>query len=109
MAMKISPEARRQIAEIYDYTVKEWGARQAASYTSGLLSAAKSLGQKKGPRRPVPKDTLEAAYIGRYKHHFLIYRILSFGDIALLLVLHEQMNLPSRLEEYRRLGDTDPR
>lgn len=47
----------------------------------------------------VPVDIKRSAYFGRYEHHYVFFRELKNGDLGVMSILHERMNLPVRLKE----------
>lgn len=50
-------------------------------------------------RLVVPADIKRRAYFCRYEHHYIFFRELETGDIGVMSILHERMNLPVRLRE----------
>lgn len=99
MRLKIYPAARRQIIEIWLYTDKTWGEKQADKYVRGLYNAIKKAAGNKYQWRKVEYEGVKGIFIVRYEHHNVFFRILSKGVLGVVTVLHESMDLPNRLKE----------
>jgi toxin ParE1/3/4 len=50
-------------------------------------------------RFAVPADVKCEAYFSRYEHHYLFFRELDNGDLGVMCILHERMDVPVRLVE----------
>lgn len=50
-------------------------------------------------RLTVPADIRRKAYFVRYEHHYVFFRELDNGDIGIMGILHERMDLAVRLRE----------
>jgi toxin ParE1/3/4 len=103
MAAKILPAARARIFEIWDYTEKKWGEDQADNYVRGLIDAITDLPSQPRRWKPVRDDALTDLFFFRYRHHYIFFRKLSTETLGVISILHENMDLPSRLQE-----DTGP-
>lgn len=94
--------------EIWTYTEKEWGQAQAETYIRGLHTHLQRLADKEAFWFPlpaalvVPQDLPLAVYFGVYEKHVIFFRELANGDIGIMALLHERMNLPVRLAEDLR-------
>jgi len=103
MAVKISDAARERLLEIWNYTEETWGEAQADKYLRGLVETAERAHKSRHLWRPVPDEELKGAFFIRYRHHFIFFRELSTGTIGVISILHENMDIPSRLkDEYGR-------
>lgn len=99
MPAKIFPAASERLLEIWDYTERAWGDEQADAYVRGLVEAAENAASQHHLWRPVPDEDLPGIFFMRYSHHYLFFRQLSATTIGIISVLHENMDLPSRLTE----------
>ncbi len=52
-----------------------------------------------GIGRSVTVEQHADVFVIRHQHHDLFFRELASGDIGLISVLHENMDLPARLKE----------
>jgi len=96
---QILPAARFRLLEIWDYTEKRWGIEQADRYLRGLYDELASATKRPELCRKLPQPRFQGVYFIRYQHHYLFFRVLEGGRLGLISVLHESMDLPSRLAE----------
>lgn len=93
--LRFSPAAQADLEAIYDSTVRQWGAGQAALYLQLLesaclgLAADPALGQDCGHIRPGYRR-------GAAGRHHLYFRIEHDG-IAVIRILHQRMDAPRHL------------
>lgn len=91
--------------KIWDDTVTKWGEAQAESYIRGLhahlqrLCNNRLLWRRLPQRLAVPQDITREAYFSRYEHHYLFFRTLDNGDLGVMTILHERMDMAVRLRE----------
>jgi plasmid stabilization system protein ParE len=99
------PRADAAQDKIWQDTVEKWGEQQAITYITGLHAHVKRLCEdaaiwRQLPQKlAVPVDIKRKAYFSRYEHHYLFFRKLDNGDLGVMSILHERMDLPVRLEE----------
>lgn len=93
---RVSPAARADLGEIWDYTASRWGAEQAERYVRALAAACQDLADQRKEGRAI--DDIRAGY---YKlavgSHLLFYRLAGDGTIDIVRVLHQRMDIPERL------------
>jgi toxin ParE1/3/4 len=99
MATKILPAARARILEIWEYTEKKWGEAQADGYVRGLVDAIHGLSHERRRWKPVRDESLTGLFFFRHRHHYIFFRELSPDTLGIISILHENMDLPSRLKE----------
>ena len=99
MHHKIYPAARRRIIEIWQYTDMTWGGKKADKYVRGLYKAIEEAGGNKYLWRKVEHEDAKGIFFVRYEHHYIFFRELSKGQLGVVNVLHESMDIPSRLRE----------
>jgi len=63
------------------------------------LCQDRSIWRQLPKRLAVPADIKRSAYFSRYEHHYVFFRELKNGDLGIMSILHERMNLPVRLKE----------
>jgi plasmid stabilization system protein ParE len=99
MKYRFYTAADRRQDEIWDYTVEKWGEEQAIRYIKGLHEAiAQAAAGQIVWRKPMhPK--LSGIYFFRYENHYVFFRELPNNVIGVISILHENMDLPSRLED----------
>ena len=99
MHHKIYPAARRRIIEIWQYTNKTWGEKQADRYVRGLYKTIEITADSKHLWRKVEHKEAKGIFFVRYEHHYIFFRELSEGVLGVVNVLHERMDIPNRLKE----------
>ena len=91
----VSPRARLDIEEIWDYTADRWNTEQADRYIRNLQEAMMGLAAK--PDKGRACDDIRPGY---RKHvvgsHFIFYRATDTG-IEIVRVLHQGMNVETHL------------
>ncbi|MBO0128864.1 type II toxin-antitoxin system RelE/ParE family toxin [Agrobacterium tumefaciens] len=91
--------------KIWRDTVDVWGEMQAETYIRGLhahlqrLCDNHLLWRRLPQRLAVPGDLKSEAYFSRYEHHYLFFRELDNGDLGVMSILHERMDMAVRLRE----------
>ncbi len=87
---KFTPEARDEVKDIIDYTLKKWNKAQANKYVDGLEKLAGNLAET--PNLGKKRDALQKGLFSfRYKSHVLYYLKRKTG-IIIVHVLHERMH-----------------
>ena len=97
MAVKILPAARNRILEIWDYTKKKWDEQQADKYVCELIGAINDLPKRRSQWKPV--GDFQGLYFFRFSYHYIFFRKLSTRTLGVISILHENMDIPSRLKE----------
>jgi toxin ParE1/3/4 len=92
---RLSPAAERDLEGIWKYTRAEWGVEQAERYTDSLTMAFHVLAES--PQSAPGCDHIREGYRRRnVERHMIYFRITDYG-IAIIRVLHGQMNAPHHL------------
>ncbi len=103
MAHRILPSAKERMIEIWDYTCEKWGEEQADSYVSGLFVELDKISLARHRWNRVDNDELADVFVAKYRHHFVFFRELTDGQLGVISILHEKMDIPMRLiEDFER-------
>lgn len=104
--IQLVDEAERDFAEIIEYTVSNFGIRQAKVYEATLTSALNALRAGPNPRDSAKRDelgvgirSLHVARSGRRGRHLIIYRELPGRIIEVVRILHDAMDLKRHVSE----------
>jgi toxin ParE1/3/4 len=91
----LSPRAQEDLDEIWDFTVKTWGERQAEDYIRLLVGAIETAAEN--PRRGRPCDEVRKGY-HRYLagSHIIFFRKTKAG-IDVIRILHGGMDFDQHL------------
>ena len=104
-AYRFYPRADAAQDKIGRDTVERGGEPQAVTYITGLhahltrLCESRDLWRQLPQKLAVPTDVKREAYFSRYEHHCLFFRELDNGDLGVMSILHERMDVPVRLAE----------
>lgn len=99
MGTRILSTAKVRIFEIWTYTEVNWGEPQADKYVRDLVDVMQRLGSNRGGWKPVPDPALRGVFFVKHASHFIFFKELTLGDIGVITVLHESMDIPARLRE----------
>lgn len=91
----LSPAARSDIDEIWDYTAERWGAAQAERYIGDIRDACIDLAA--GRRVSQRVDIREGYRKLGVGSHILFFRSDDAGDIVVVRILHKRMDVEGRL------------
>ncbi len=90
------PSAVRDIEQIWTYTTERWGGAQAERYVRSIHDVCLALASGELPGADV-SDVLPAYRKARAGRHILFFRLRPDGDVEIVRILHERMDIPSRL------------
>ena len=96
--LKVSKAASGDLREIYAYTLERWGERQADAYLGSLEMSMDSIIDGTALIRPLAsrRKGMFKLHIGR---HLIVFREPATGEILIIRVLHDRMDIESRLEK----------
>lgn len=112
MTYRFHPVALEQQESIWFYTYQTWGAEQADHYLTELHRfLLKLCREPKSTRiKRAPVEFATPVYVARFRHHYIYFKQAAGngGDMLILSLLHESMDLPARLREaLSRIQATD--
>ena len=95
LELVVRPRARRDLKDIWHYTVQQWGAAQADQYLYDLDREIQGL--LKFPELGTPYDPIRAGYRRlQVKRHLVFYR-RNGQRLEIVRVLHDAMDVKSHL------------
>lgn len=99
MKYRISKEALNDLEEIWLYTFEVWSKEQADHYFDLLMDEIEYLSEN--PKSGKDYNDIRKGYFrSRIKSHFIFYKInLNNKEIEIIRILHQQMDISSRLDE----------
>lgn len=95
----LTNKAVEDLTDIWNYTLDEWSERQADDYYNMLIASCQKITtnpQLFGKRYDEILDGLRGFKAGKY---LLFYRILDSGDVEIIRILHERMDLRNGMNE----------
>ncbi len=99
----LAPDAVQDLEAIFDYTIDRWGVEQAHRYKNKLSDHFRELG-KGTTRSRIFLESMPNLQVSRCERHFVFYLEKEDEPPLILAVLHERMNMVSRIR--RRLEDS---
>jgi toxin ParE1/3/4 len=91
-------KAINDLSDIWSYTSFKWSENQADKYYQSLKLACKEIGIN--PNIGKRYYEISSELLGFKKgRHILFYQVVSENRIEVIRILHEQMDLKSRLKE----------
>ena len=94
----LTHKAVEDLAGIWNYTFDEWSESQADKYYQILFDSFEEISQDPDSGRSY--EGIYPALLG-YKvgKHIIFYRIISESEVEIVRILHERMDLKSRIRE----------
>ena len=87
---QFTDKAERDLVDIIDNTIQEWGAAQATTYLDGLETRAQLLAEN--PDLGTARETISRGLLSfPYESHILYYKKHTHG-IVIVRVLHQHMD-----------------
>lgn len=96
MAVTLSPKARADLDGIWDYTAERWDADQADRYIRQLAKAFADIADGSIPGRAA-NDIREGYFKLPVGSHVVFYRHAPAGDVVVIRVLHQRMDVARHL------------
>lgn len=94
----LSNKAVEDLSLIWEYTCEAWSERQADIYYNLLVAACRDLAQKIRKGKPYPE--IGPGILGfKTGRHIIFYRVGKSENIEVARVLHEEMDLQTRMQE----------
>lgn len=95
VSFRLTPAAQADLGSIWDYSVSTWGVEQAVSYIRDIENACNKLASGLMVSRDAAN--VRAGYRkARVSHHFLYFVVAADGDIEIIRILHERMDVDSK-------------
>lgn len=92
----LTNKAVQDLSEIWEYTYDEWSEKQANKYYKFLLESYQELANN--PNFGKHYGLIQKDLLGfKSNHHIIFFRIISPKEIEISRILHERMDLKSKL------------
>ncbi len=95
---KLTHKAKNDLSQIWEYTLDNWSESQADYYYDLLIRNCQSiaLSPESGKNYYGVKPDLFGLPVGR---HIIFYRESFNGEVEIIRILHEEMDISNRIEE----------
>lgn len=99
-AYLLSPAAQHDLSDIWDYTVRVWGKAQAEGYIQLIRGTCEALAEGRKQGRAI--DDIRQGYRKQaVGSRFIFYRFAETGEIDIVRIMHQRMDVPNRLGDER--------
>ena len=95
----LTNKAVEDLSNIWEYTVDTWSERQADDYYNMLIASFQKITENPRLFDLNYEEIAEGLYGYRANKHIIFYRILTGGDILIIRILHQRMDLKHRVLE----------
>ena len=95
----LTNKAVEDLSNIWEYTVDTWSERQADDYYNMLIASFQKITENPRLFGLNYEEIAEGLYGYRANKHIIFYRILTGGDILIIRILHQRMDLKHRVLE----------
>ena len=94
----LTNKAVEDLSKIWEYTYEVWSESQADNYYELLTSSFQEIVQN--PDLGKNYDEIDKVIFGlRVGKHIVFYRMAQAGDIEILRILHQRMDLKNKIDE----------
>ena len=92
----LTKKAVQDLSEIWDYTFDGWSEKQANKYYKFLLESCQEVANH--PAFGKQYEEIQQDVLGfKSNHHIIFFRVTSASEIEVARILHEKMDLKSKL------------
>ena len=95
---KLTNNAVKDLTDIWNYTVEAWSESQSDKYYKLLLNACSSIAKKQQSGK-VYEEIYPDLKGKKTSKHIIFYRVMEDQSIEIVRILHERMDLKSKLEK----------
>lgn len=95
--LRLLPSAKADLREIWAYSFRKWGRRQADEYLRAIHDRMQWLSDHRKAGRMLD-DSLAAYRKYSVRSHFIVYRLATSG-IVVVRILHQRMDIEARLTD----------
>ena len=95
----LTNKAVEDLSNIWEYTVDTWSERQADDYYNMLITSFQKITENPRLFGLKYEEIAEGLHGYRANKHIIFYRILADGDILVIRILHQRMDLKHRMLE----------
>ena len=95
----LQPAASARLEEIYRYTFQQFGPAQADRYLDGAFALFEAIAENRVTWQRIPPEFGVEGFFTRYESHFVFWKLRPDGQVAIVAILHQRMDLARRLRE----------
>nr|WP_281547476.1 type II toxin-antitoxin system RelE/ParE family toxin [Alistipes onderdonkii] len=95
--LHFSNKAVNDLSDIWDYTADMWSENQADQYYDMIIASCRKIAGNPVLFGRQYKEIAEALYGFKANKHIIFYMVSDEGDIEIIRILHERMDLRNRI------------
>lgn len=95
--LHFSNKAVNDLSDIWDYTADMWSENQADQYYDMIIASCRKITGNPVLFGRQYKEIAEALYGFKANKHIIFYMVSDKGDIEIIRILHERMDLRNRI------------
>ena len=95
----LSKTARRQLDNIYLYTLERWGEAQAEKYLDGFMKTFSEIANGLSYSRDINPIFDVVGYFTAYEKHYIYWQKFDDDVFGIVAILHQKQNQGDRLAE----------
>jgi toxin ParE1/3/4 len=92
----LTNQAVDDLSKIWEYTFENWSENQADKYYNSLIDSCKTISLNPDLGKNYEGIT-EKLFGLKTNRHIIFYRIISFDEVEITRILHERMDLKTRI------------
>lgn len=97
--LSFSNKAVEDLTDIWNYTVETWSETQADKYYTLLVDTCRQIADSPHPLGKEYTQIMAGLFGYRTGKHIVFYRTVSESAVEIVRILHERMDLKSRIGE----------
>lgn len=97
--LHFSNKAVDDLSGIWSYTADMWSENQADQYYDMIIASCRKIAANPVLFGRQYKEIADSLYGFKANKHIIFYMVTDEGDIEIVRILHERMDLRSRIEE----------
>lgn len=95
----LTNKAVEDLTNIWEYTIDTWSEQQADGYYKMLVAAFKKISEYPRLLGIKYEEVIEGLRGYKTGKHIIFYQILADGDVLIIRILHQRMDLKRRILE----------
>lgn len=103
----LTKRAKESLIDIYNYTLTNWGEKQADNYLDRLYNKFRQIADNPNMWRPIPRQFEVEGYFARYERHYIYWCQNHKKEIIFTDIIHDSMMQSERLKKAFELPERD--
>ena len=100
----LSAMARRELADIYQFSLQRWGVAQADRYIGEMFETFAAIGDGQARSRPLSLSDVDGE-VTIFRSHYIYWFRSPYGEARIATILHQHMVQADRVRIAFHLPD----